>query len=200
MPWNFDGHWRPLCVSRDLLVAHRWHGPLYMLLMIVRMPFFTVCLEFAEGQLIAGGNFNIPLSPLCSSGLSSVCPGIHNPGPTQRPTDRRLETTSLWRKGLYLLFLPSSVLENWLFSCPPHSQLEAVNDPVIGAWSDHVWYCLLLSDTPSQQSRPPELGFRSWTKVYDRHLQFWPMLRKSWSTISKQMTVQNVTQVSSGRP
>lgn len=119
-------------------------------------------LSFAEGQLMLGGDFNVPLCPSVdtSNGTSSLRRGVHN-----RITKTLHETRliDVWR------LLHARERDYTFFSSPhksyscidlfllPHNQLEAIDKVDIGTitWSDHAPITLKysLSRTATTKSR-----------------------------------------------
>lgn len=119
-------------------------------------------LSFAEGQLMLGGDFNVPLCPSVdtSNGTSSLRRGVHN-----RITKTLHETRliDVWR------LLHAGERDYTFFSSPhksyscidlfllPHNQLEAIDKVDIGTitWSDHAPITLKysLSRTATTKSR-----------------------------------------------
>lgn len=117
-------------------------------------------LEFTEGHLILGGDFNTPLIPTedTSSGSSSILPG------TRKRITKSLHNTQLvdvWRhpgERDYTFFsTPHQVYSRIYYFLIPYTQLHAVRDTSIGSitWSDHppVILSYALYDNPTARSK-----------------------------------------------
>lgn len=113
-------------------------------------------LEFTEGQLILGGDFNVPLLPSVdtSSGSSSVppCP--------LKQIANSIKLIDIWKfqqsgEGDYVFYsAPHKIYTRIDYFLIPHAQLHAVSDPSIGhiTWSDHT--PISLTYTLSRASSP----------------------------------------------
>lgn len=114
--------------------------------------------EFSEGQLILGGDFNIPLIP--SEDTSSSSSSIQS-GHLKRPTDSiiKAQLINVWRlqhsgERDYTFYSPPHKIYTRIdYFLVPHDQLQAVKDTSIGhiTWSDHAPILLTyrLSEIPS---------------------------------------------------
>lgn len=100
-------------------------------------------MEFT-GQLIMGGDLNIPMIPKegTSSGVSSVTPSTQRGSPDNCRSENSgyMVPFSPRGKGLYLLFNPHKVYSHIDFYFIPHKQLHSVMEVSIGSitWSDHA--------------------------------------------------------------
>lgn len=114
-------------------------------------------LEFREGQLILGGDFNVPLIPSSdpSTGTSSV-------PPAHRKALHTAQLIDVWRlqhsgERVYTFYSsPHKLYTRIDFFMIPHDQLHLVSNTTIGqiTWSDHVPISLTytLSESPSPRS------------------------------------------------
>lgn len=128
--------------------------------------------EFKEGQLILGGDFNIPLIPTMdtSSNTSSVPTGSHK---RVAQAIHKAQLIDVWRlqhsgERDYIFYSsPHNVYTRIDFFLIPHCQLHAVHDSSIGSrtWSDLAPISLTyaLSDINSflEIERKPTTGTRS---------------------------------------
>lgn len=105
----------------------------------------TKLMDFTEGHLILGGDFNVPLSPAVdtSSGTLSLRTSLHKRITRVLHEARLIDVWRLLHEGErdYTFFSPPHKTYSRIdFFLLPHSQLEAVGTADIGniTWSDHV--------------------------------------------------------------
>lgn len=121
----------------------------------------SLLMDFTEGHLILGGDFNVPLAPTedTSSSTSSLRSSVH------KSITRDLHNAQLidiWRLHHSAPHKTYSHIDYFLI---PHCQLEAAHNPVIGniTWSDQYthYYVLLplttldISNTDLEAERKP---------------------------------------------
>lgn len=137
-----------------------------MLQMITKIPFFGRTIErllkFSEGQLILGGDFNVPLLPNMdtSSGSSSVAPGVHKQVAQSFYEAQLIDVWRLQHLGEkdYTFYAPPHNLYSCIdYLLISHAQLQAVHSAAIGTitWSDHAPIELIyrLSELSASRNR-----------------------------------------------
>lgn len=119
-------------------------------------------MEISEGQLILGGDFNVPLLPNvdASSGSSSITPGVRK---RVARTLHKAQLIDVWRlqhsgeKDYTFYSFPHKFYSFIDFFLIPHAQLQVVHDTAIGTttWSDHAPTELTykLSDLAASRTR-----------------------------------------------
>lgn len=123
--------------------------------------------NFSEGQLIVGGDLNIPLIPAedTSTGSSSVTRGTLREMSLALHTAQLIDTWRLFHPGErdYTFFSrPHQVYSRIDFLLVPHNQLRAIKHTAIGSitWSDHAPVSMQydLSDYFKSQRKPWRLN------------------------------------------
>lgn len=113
-------------------------------------------LQFSDGQLIIGGDLNIPLTPTedTSTGMSSTSRDLRK---RISATLHSLQLIDVWRlscreERLHLLQITSVIF----YFLIPHRHLQAIKETTIGSitWSDHAPITLRYALTPCGL-RPP---------------------------------------------
>lgn len=160
-------------------------------------------LEFAKGQILLGGDFNVPLIPSedTSAGHSSITPSI------RKRIARSLHKAQLidaWRlthpteRDYTFYTTPHKQYSRINYFLVPHSQLHAIRESSIGSitWSDHAPVLLTYALTDIFTSKT-----RTW-RLNESLLQDKEILQdvvRSWISISKPMILLIATPASFGK-